>query len=280
MKKKVTSLGSKDAKRTANHYDIKISKLGIVSHDYRYEEKNGFRDFSYAFGQILKCLDDKGCDSVLFSLYTLVNRKTFDEKQYLKSLKNIRSVFIEEFEDNGKDRNVIRYVVYNKIQTGWSDYELSQKFGTLEYTKSFEENIIKPFNKEVKEQRIFGNYTVLLCGESNIVKYSKTLKAIEDKFNFLDSIPSNVKIILNPIHDRMTRFEMKLKRKYLSENGRWFVSVWNKGKQDKNGKVKDGKKPPWTVFYNGNNISVEAINSCSISSQSNIEIGILDTEKT
>ncbi|PIU55320.1 MAG: hypothetical protein COS89_07690 [Deltaproteobacteria bacterium CG07_land_8_20_14_0_80_38_7] len=69
----------------------------------------------------------------------------------------------------------------------------------------------------------------------------------------------------------MTRFEMKLKRQFLSENKRWVISVWNKGKQDKNGKVKDGPDPAWTVFYNGNEKKVS-----SIQNNLNLEIGVLD----
>lgn len=38
------------------------------------------------------------------------------------------------------------------------------------------------------------------------------------------------KIILNPVHDKMTRFEMKLKRRFLPKNNRLVISVWNKEK--------------------------------------------------
>lgn len=81
-------------------------------------------------------------------------------------------------------------------------------------------------------QRIFGNSISLLCGETNIVKYSKEKKKIIDIFKLNAAIPDYVQIILNPIHDRMTRFEMKLKRQFLSENNRWVISVWNKGKKE------------------------------------------------
>ena len=128
---------------------------------------------------------------------------------------------------------------------------------------------------EVKEQRLLGNCTILLCGESNIVKYSKASKKIEDKFNFLEVLNKDIKIILNPIHDRMTRFEMKLKRQFLSQNKRWVVSVWNKGKLDKNGNMRDGKKPAWTIYYDGKEKDIKPI-VCDIPNKVNIEIGILD----
>ena len=110
----------------------------------------------------------------------------------------------------------------------------------------------------------------MLCGESNGVKYSRDSKAVHDDFRLRKSIPEQAKIILNPVHDRMTRFEMNLKREFLSKNDRWVISVWNKGKVDKNGKVKDGKRPAWTIFYDGKEKAVESI------PEFGVEIGILD----
>jgi|YelNatPaOPRAMG01_1025707.scaffolds.fasta_scaffold125041_1 hypothetical protein len=266
---KVDNVGSNKSSEPPN---INIKKLGIVSHDYSCEEDNKLRDFSYAFADILKCLDNKGCNSVLFALFTLIPRNDFKIEDYLKEQKNIELVFIEEF----KEENGNKYVIYYKLDSNWHKYCLTQKFGKLKYTHKFRNEIITPFINEVRTQRIFGNFTVLLCGESNIVKYSKKSKSVEDPFNYLKEIPINIKVILNPIHDRMTRFEMKRKREFLSNKERYVVSVWNKGKKDKNGKVKDGKKPAWTVFYNGKEITLEKIDDCPIASKSNIEIGVCE----
>ena len=119
---------------------------------------------------------------------------------------------------------------------------------------------IEDFRKEVKEKRIFGNFAVLLCGETNIVKYNKDDKKIGDPDNYLPLLNDEIKVILNPIHDRMIRPEMKPKRKYLSKNQRLVVSVWNKGRSDKNGKVKNYKTPDWTVFYNGMEKELKPLN--------------------
>lgn len=212
----------------------------------------------------------------MFSLFTIVKRKSFDAIQILNGLKNIKAVFVEEFTDSG-ERNASEYVVYFKISNKWKEYRVTQKFGTLEYTKTFKDAVIEPFKKEVKEQRLFGNCTVLLCGETNIVKYSKATKTIDDKFGLLSVLPKRIQVVLNPIHDRMTRFEMKLKRKFLSENNRWVVSVWNKGKVDKNGKVKDGTNPAWTVFHNGKEKHIIPI-KCDLPTRTNIEIGVLELQ--
>lgn len=120
-------------------------------------------------------------------------------------------------------------------------------------------------------KRMLGNCCLLLCGESNGVNYSRRDRSVHDDFRVRGAITKEVNIILNPIHDRMTRPEMIWKRKYLSKNSRWVVSVWNKGKVDKNGRVRDGEHPAWSVFYNGGKKEVE-----SIPNQLEVEIGILD----
>lgn len=276
MKNKSENSSSKTVKFINTPNLISIKKVGIVSRDYRKKDKNEFRDFSYTFENILLYLNQQGCDSVIFSLFTLVKRKSFDVIQTLNNIKmnNIKTIFIEEFLD-GNEREAGEYVIYFKDKSIWKEYRLIQKFGTLEYTKSFKDTVIEPFKVEVEAQRLLGNCTVLLCGETNIVKYSKASKKIEDEFNFLRVLNKNIKIILNPIHDRMTRFEMKLKRRYLSKNKRWVVSVWNKGKSDKNDKIKDGEKSAWTIYYDGKEKDIRPI-VCDISNQVNIEIGILD----
>jgi hypothetical protein len=277
MKNKSEYSSSKTVKPINPPNLTSIEKIGIVSRDYRKKDKNKFRDFSYTFENILLYLNQQGCDSVIFSLFTIVKRKSFDVLQTLNNMKmnNIKAIFIEEFLDVNNEREAGEYVIYFKDNNIWKEYRLIQKFGTLEYTKSFENMVIEPFKVEVKTQRLLGNCTILLCGETNIVKYSKASKKIEDRFNFLRVLNKDIKIILNPIHDRMTRFEMKLKRQYLSKNKRWVVSVWNKGKSDKNGKIKDGEKPAWTIYYDGKEKDIKPI-VCGISNQVNMEIGILD----
>ena len=54
----------------------------------------------------------------------------------------------------------------------------------------------------------------------------------------------NVGLVLNPIHDYMTRHEMRKKRCHYSLGGRTVLSVWNQGR---------GKESylPWTVFHDG-----------------------------
>jgi len=256
--------------------NLKISKIGIIARDYR--ELNGNSDFSKNIIEILEYLDSKGCDSVLFSLFTLLEKNSL-KIETLEKFKNIKSVFVEEFEFEEKERVVKVYKVYNKHSNKWVINKFKQMFGTLKYTKKFIRDKINPFIEKVKEERIMGNCVVLLCGETNIVKYSKKTKKIEDTFDFIKQIPSTTKIILNPIHDKMTRFEMRLKRKFLSKGDRIVVSVWNKGKTFSKGQTRDGINPPWTVYLNEEEILINKENINLKNNTSKIDIGILDVKK-
>ena len=117
---------------------LNINKIGIVSRDYRNREKNGHRDFSYAFKSILTTLDEQACDSVLFSLYTIDNRTSFNVQNILEelNLENIRTIFLEEFKDS-EERIPLKNVIYYKDKDKWREQRLTQKFARAnELTKA------------------------------------------------------------------------------------------------------------------------------------------------
>lgn len=256
--------------------NIKLSKIGIISRDYR--ASNGNSDFSKSFDEILNYCDSKGCDSVVFSLYTLLEKNKIDINK-LNRLKNIDAIFIEEFKYEKNESIAGQNKIYYKKDGYWDYREYTQKFGTLKYTNKFKEVVVAPFLKEIADVRSFGNCAVMLCGETNVVKYYRKEKEVrDDDSKLFNHLPLASKIILNPIHDRMTRHEMKKKRQFLSSNDRIVISVWNKGKTDKNGKTRDGKNEPWTIFKNGKELELkrEILEIDKFENQDQIEIGILD----
>jgi hypothetical protein len=220
----------------------------------------------------LKILDDYACDAALFSLFSIIPRADFNVRNSLEGLKSLQAVFLEEFTDKPRkkdsQREGGRFVVYHRSAEAWDEYYLHQQFGTL---RDLSRGEINSFVEKELPRRLLGNCCILLCGESNGVNYSKTRTKVEDEAGMRKGIPSKVTVILNPVHDRMTRFEMNLKRSFLSEKGRWCISVWNKGKEDGNGRTRDGDEPPWMVFHNGKPQPVKRI-----SNELDLEIGILE----
>lgn len=246
---------------------LTISKLGIISRDYRTRYDNGYRDFSHAFADVLNLTDAQGCDAVLFSLFSIIPRNTHSPLAAFEELRNINAVLLEEFQDiNGRESK--RYVVYHRTSKGWAEYEFFQAFGTI---RDLRKQGKVDFVEKEMPRRILGNCCVLLCGEINGVRRSKKEECVHDELGLRAAIPEDVKIVLNPTHDRMIRFEMKLKRQFLSENDRWVISVWNKGKVFKDGKTRDGSGAAWTIFHNGEKKDVDLMLRLN-----GVDIGILD----
>jgi len=124
----------------------------------------------------MKLLDKKGCDAVLFSLYGIVPRKNYDVRGKLRNLQNVKTVFLEEFDDAKERRKPGRFVVYHRASVEWKEYEFQQIFGKL--AEMQKKGKMDAFVKTEIPTRIMGNCCVLLCGESNGVKYSTAKKKV------------------------------------------------------------------------------------------------------
>ena len=247
---------------------LKVAKIGVVTRDERRKYANGYKDFSHSLPGVLALLDQQGCDVILFSLSSVLKRPSFDPRTCFKQLRNVKAVLLEEF-TNEREEPPERYVVYHRTSQGWNEYSFMQQFGSLSDKPKPD---VGAFVRDEIPKRVLGDCCVLLCGETNAVKYSRGAKEVQDASGLVAAIPAKVRVILNPIHDRMTRL-VKPKRQFLSKNGRWVVSVWNKGKVFKDGKTRDGAGPAWTVFHNGEEIQVPRI---PIPDELGVEIGVLE----
>lgn len=249
--------------------DFKARKIGIVARDYNVRYPNGYRDFSHVLPDVLKLLDEKGCDVALFSLYSIIPRQDYNILPTLAGYTNLKMVCLEEFRDSRTGRKAGHYVVYFKTPAGWEEWRFLQAFGRVNWQTEI--NDVRKFTQRQLPKRILGSCCILVCGESNGVKYNpKEGKNITDPCRLLAAIPPSVEVILNPVHDKMARFEMMMKRRFLSQDGRWVVSIWNKGKRDKNGRVKDGSGPPWTIYHSG-----ELKKAVTIENFLDVQIGIV-----
>ncbi|SBV99832.1 hypothetical protein KL86DPRO_11675 [uncultured delta proteobacterium] len=259
----------RNVKKISPLFDITVRRVGIVARDYNVRFPNGYRDFSHALPGVLALLDEKGCDTALFSLYSIIPRQGYDILPTLPNFANLKMICLEEFRDCRTGRKAGHYVVYYRAPDGWEEYRFTQAFGRVNWQTQSEE--VRQFAQEQIPRRMFGNSCIIVCGESNGAKFDKkNSRKVIDPCGVRAAIPT-AHIILNPVHDRMSRFEMMLKRRFLSEGGRWVISVWNRGKLDKNGRTRDGANPPWTVFYDG-----EAVHITKVTNSLGVDIGYLE----
>jgi hypothetical protein len=139
-------------------------------------------------------------------------------------------------------------------------------------TSSSPTNVQQRFLDDLPSRQI-GNALLVICGETNIVKLKRPSRTFEDGFGFCTRLKDlKIRFILNPIHDYMTRYEMREKRRFYSRGGRTVVSVWNQGK---------GKEArlPWTVFHDAQERSDEVKEiERPFSNRPDIRIGVLNLE--
>jgi hypothetical protein len=258
---------------------LTLKKIGVVSRHYGKKYSNGYRDFSHVLSDVLALLDNHGCDAAAFSLYSVIVRDSFDLCGMLDRVapKGIKAIFLEEYSEDHRSserpRKPEHFDVLYRSNGRWRLHKLYQRFGSLSDLRKEKGTSLKTkldlFVSDEIPKRIMGNCCVVLCGETNAI-IVEGHEHPKDRYGLRAAIPRNA-IILNPIHDRMTRPEMIKKRQFLSEEGRWVISVWNKGRKDKNGKERDGTKPAWTVFHDGNVKQLE-----NVANAFGVEIGIVD----
>jgi hypothetical protein len=246
-----------------NWKDFLVKKVAVVSHNYNLLNRYGDHDFTEHFAQINKVCDGKACDTILYSLFT------WDEKSLVprncqnifNSLKNVKCIILEV--GNKKSvRKVVEVWLKDKEQPLILEQHFAKSSDPHEQKREFIRNI---------RNRIFGNGIIVICGESNIANFAPKEGSFKDPFNLNDILKSSgVKFVFNPLHDYMTRYEMKKKRGYYSRDKRAVITVWNQGKRKGEAAI------PWTLFYNGEDLTGKVQEMPrQIAARPDIRIGIM-----
>jgi hypothetical protein len=200
-------------------------------------DSRGLFDYSEHFTRINKLCDEQGCDTILYALYTWDSTspiaRTHDS--IFERLEHVRRVVLEV----GKPPDSFDHVeVWVRGQQ--QPILAHQRFATSSSTTGDKQQFIADL-----PSRQIGTALLVICGETNIASLVRGSDEFYDPFSFADRLRDlNARLMLNPIHDYMRRYEMREKRRFYSQGGRTVVSVWNQGK---------GKEAwlPWTVFHNG-----------------------------
>jgi hypothetical protein len=130
------------------------------------------------------------------------------------------------------------------------------------------------FIKECRSgKRRINGISFCYCGEINGIRYDRKNKELMDEFGYLDTLKDS-KLVMIPFHTQAKRWEIKLKKKYLSLNNKIVISYWNKMKRAES-------RNPWEVFINGKDASSRIIEIYDpILNPQNIRIALIKTSNS
>jgi hypothetical protein len=232
---------------------------------------------SFAFGLryntrlnlVVDIINQSNADLILFSGYTLgLEEHVLMLKKRIVN-KRITSVF-ELKGDGGGYENNRQYLLSNglvkKLRTHQLFAESNEIKNNKKLAEGFIDELIRTRHFEVNGAKVL----LLLCGENNILKNKQNEgnkvvfrfnedKQLTKRFN---DIIKQTQIVLNPIHTPMgNQGKMHERRKWLSENNRYYFSASNTKKTNKNLHLKSLQY----AYFNGEPI-VE--NECTTDEQS------------
>jgi len=252
--------------RTAPPIALFPSRLGLVARDRtldrnRASETNGRWEFGPHLRRILAALNEEGCDTILFSPWTV--KKIAHKAVFPAS--TAHNAVVLGVADGSKGEILHVWVRSNSVPV-----QVEQTFSRSSDKAGLKEAFVQDLST-----RIWGDTVLIVCGESNILSIPRGTQSAKDPHHVLAVLDQRgVRIILNPIHTYMRRFEMPLKRRALSR-GRLVVSVWNRGFANNS-----EARIPWQAFLNRENVSARIRELGSGRDQKfGVRLGILDVPR-
>jgi hypothetical protein len=254
-----------------------IRRIALVSHNYRIAGQDARWDFSNHLAAINRKCDDEGCDTILYALYTWDVGSGFvrDHDAVFDSLRSVERVVLEagrlaKTPGSGGDELVVE--AWTRGEPG--PRSMQQRFGRF---GELDPVLGGAFVGALSERRI-DDAVVIICGEVSIVKLRRG-GGFYDPYCAVSRLRTLAPIILNPIHDYMTRFEMREKRRYFSREGHTVISVWNQGKRHVDGRPIGEAAVPWTVFHDGRELTkCVAEPHHPVNDRPDIRIGLFDVK--
>lgn len=242
-----------------------IKKIGLVTHDcYNVPDGRGLFDYSEHFDRINKLCDEHGCDTILYALWTWDSSsptlRTHDS--IFGGLRHVQRVILEVYDP---PEQPIHVEVWSRDSQ--QPKIVRQRFSTSSASTTDKQQ----FLDDIPSRKV-GSALLMICGETNIASLVRGSDEFYDPFEFAACLAdSGTRLILNPIHDYMRRYEMREKRGFYSRNGRTVVSVWNQGK-------KAETAVPWTVFHDGEELTdqVQELET-RFDDRPDIRIGVFET---
>jgi hypothetical protein len=238
-----TPLGRQTAAKSKVDPTRASVQIGLVSYDF--SGKSAFEcsteTWPPAYHEINCIFDQLGCTAVLYPLLPFRQsfQASYPEAPRFGEFAAVANVFAGATADAQDRRQAVAW------ERGLERRELTEVVSTKEEFFKRPDAVAG-----ILDARVFGDALYLFGGELNAMTYRHKERRISDDsgiFQFL--LQHQIRLVFNPASFYMRRWEIKFKRRYLSEGGAIVVSSWNKRAWEKPHFVGEAAIP-WTVYRN------------------------------
>lgn len=249
---------------TPASFELAPKKIALAAVDWTVPHETGPRartcedGFDPFLADVAQAAESAGCDTVVYALWSHDLRKTkpLDEPHVFGSTTRVRTAILEVFDDEDARIEVWR--------RGARPHRFRQRF-----TRSTSPTSSKQAFMDGLPARTFGRTLIMACGEANIVSTRRDSDEIVDPFGFTDWLQqTQPRLILNPSHSYMRRYEMTTKRALYSE-GRTLLTVWNRGEKPPEPEL------PWRAFVDGEDRTGEIL-EIALAMTREIRVGVFE----
>ncbi|HWO21618.1 MAG TPA: hypothetical protein VNO30_22770 [Kofleriaceae bacterium] len=245
-------------------FELAPKKIALAAVDWTVPQETGPRartcedGFDPFFADVAQAAESADCDTVVYALWSHDLRKTnpLDEARVFGSTTKVQTAILEVFDDEDSRIEVWR--------RGAPPHRFRQRF-----TRSTSPTSSKQAFMDGLPARRFGSTLMMACGEANIVSTRRDSDEIVDPFGFTDWLQqTRPRLILNPSHSYMRRYEMTTKRALYSE-GRTLLTVWNRGEKPPEPGL------PWRAFVDSEDRTSE-IHEIELAKTGEIRVGVFE----
>lgn len=237
----------------------------LVSGSYSEDSLEGQQGFNQKqLNHISQIASQTKTQNLVFSLFSHCskNQGRFDANKIFKECPKLKMIALE-IGDLWEEEDLIMEVHQRGNE---KPIRFKRHFACGADPLSAKEEFMKESRKGIRKAR---GLDFIYCGSINIIRYSRIQKRMMDEFNFLDTL-KDIHTIFVPFHTAPKRWEIAEKQKFISQEGRLIITLWNKMQRPE-------RRTPWRAFYNGVECS-DMINEISDSflNQNGIRIGGLN----
>ncbi len=267
---KAPDTSNRASSKPDSHPDLSPGRIALITRDW-YDKSDWLKGDRWGFGfdgRLAKAIEATGRekpDGIVFGLWTWDEAKdgTIPRIDLFPKGTTHQWVLLE----TRRSKADIAEVHFRGLE---EPAVLYQRFATSQSVVGEKKRFV-----EELPTRTFGQGLVMLCGESNIIRTKRDCEELDDRFDFLSYLDqAEIRLVLNPIHTYMQRYEMRLKRLAYSQNGRTVLAVWNRGESERG-----ESQLPWAAYCDGEEVTHQIREITDGEELVGVRIGIFDERR-